>query len=72
MTGVEGHLGDVGGCGRPLNVRSESFGLMLSAYVIIKKPFTVESKEIEVCCGIPVSVILVSEVRALCLGLPSG
>lgn len=48
MTGVEGHLGDVGGCGRPLNVRSESFGLMLSAYVIIKKPFTVESKEIEV------------------------
>ena len=40
------------GCGlmpeRPLNVRSESFGLMPSTYVIIKKPFAVEYKEIKV------------------------
>lgn len=58
--------------GEAFECQSESFGLMLSTYVIIKKPFTVEYKEIEVLCGIPVSVILVSEVRALCLGLPSG
>ena len=51
---------------RPLNVKSESFGLMLSIYVVIRKPSIVKCKEIKVGCGITVSPILVSEVWALC------
>ena len=34
--------------GEAFECQSERFGLMLSTYVIIKKPFTVEYKEIEV------------------------
>lgn len=33
---------------RPLNVKSESFGLVLSIYVVVRKPSTVKCKEIEV------------------------